>query len=119
MSTQWQGFELQGLGHELLLEWSPWARDDREEGHSWHVRPRVDRGFHGTPPDRVMRVDKIVARIRIEHPPYYRVVARYYLDELQPWQMTQVLGQTQGWIRTMLLAACGLVELRYRDVDDD
>lgn len=61
-------------------------------------------------------VEKIVAKIRIEHPPYYRVVARYYLDDLLPWQMVNTLGQTESWIRTMLLAACGLVERRYQDV---
>lgn len=61
-----------------------------------------------------MKVDKIVARIRLEHPAYYRVIARYYLDELLPWQMAETLQATEGWVRTMLLAACGLVEIRYR-----
>jgi len=114
--SQWQGLEPSGLGHDLLREWAPWAREDREGGQSWSVKPRVDHGYHGDPPERVMIVDRIVARMRIEHPAYYRVVARYYLDELQPWQMIQTLKQTEGWIRTMLLAACGLVERRYQDV---
>ena len=113
--SQWQGLEPQGLGHDLLLEWAPWYREDREGGHSWSVRPRIDKGFHGTPPERVHRVEKIVAKIKIEHRQYYSVIARYYLDELQPWQMVDVLNQTEGWVRTMLLAACGLVELRYSE----
>lgn len=112
--TQWQGLEPQGLGHDLLVEWAPWTREDREGGASWSIKPRVDRGYHGMPPNRVLRVDKIVAGIRIEHPAYYRVIARYYLDELLPWQMAETLNATEGWVRTMLLAACGLVEMRYR-----
>ena len=111
--SQWQGLEPQGLGHDLLSEWAPWMREDGEKGKAWHIKPRIDPGYHGDPPNRVNVVDKIVARIRLEHPPYYRVIARYYLDELQPWQMVEVLDHTEGWVRTMLLAACGLVELRY------
>lgn len=114
-SSQWQGLEPQGLGHDLLVEWAPWQREDRDGKASWSVKPRIARGYHGDPPDRVNRVDKIVARIRLEQPTYYRVIARYYLDELLPWQMCSTLQATEGWVRTMLLAACGLVEIRYRD----
>jgi hypothetical protein len=110
---QWNGLEPEGLGHDLLTEWAPWQREDGESGASWSVKPRIDRGYHGDPPDRVMVVDKIVARIRMDHHNYYRVISRYYLDELAPWQMVQTLNATEGWVRTMLLAACGLVELRY------
>lgn len=116
VSGQWRGLEPQGLGHDLLIEWAPWVREDREGSASWHVRPRVDRGYHGDMPRRVQFTDKIVARIRLEYPPYYRVMARYYLDELAPWQMKQTLQATEGWIRTMLLAACGLVEIRYGEL---
>ena len=112
---QWQGLEPQGLGHDLLTEWAPWYRDDREGGHSWHVKPRVDPGFHGTPPERVFKVERIVARIKIDHHRYYSVISRYYLDELLPHQIAPHLGYTEGWVRTMLLAACGLVEMRFRD----
>jgi len=113
-SSQWQTLEPEGLGHELLRVWAPWQREDRDPSLKWTSGPRVVRGYHGDPPDRVNVVDKIVARIRLEHPAYYSVIARYYLDELQPWQMVDTLGHTQGWIRTMLLAACGLVEIRFR-----
>ena len=114
LRTQWEGLEPEGLGHDLLTEWAPWMREDGEGKHSWHITERVDRGYHGDPPDRVVRVDKIVARIKLEQPAYYRVIARYYLDDLLPWQMCQTLQATEGWVRTMLLAACGLVELRYK-----
>ena len=114
-SKQWQDLEPQGPGHDLLLEWAPWYREDRESGHSWHVKPRVDRGYHGDPPERIVRVERIVARMKLTHKPYYSVVTRYYLDELQPWQIVATMGNTEGWVRTMLLAACGLVEMRYRD----
>lgn len=114
-TAQWIGLEPQGLGHELLLEWAPWVREDREPSASWSVKPRVDHGYHGDPPERVNKVDKIVARIRLEHHHYYRVISRYYLDQLLPHQMAAVLGYTEGWTRSMILAACGLVEMRYRD----
>ena len=116
MSAVLRDLEPEGLGHELLREWAPWAREDAEGGASWAIKPRVERGYHGDPPDRVMLVDKIVARMRAEHHSYYRVIARYYLDGLLPWQMETELRQTPGWIRTMLLAGCGLVELRYKEV---
>jgi hypothetical protein len=115
-STQWENLEPQGLGHELLMEWAPWSREDREGGHSWHVKPRVDRGFHGTPPERVYRVERIVARMKIDHHNYYRVIARYYLDQLLPHQIAPNLGITEGWCRSMILAAGGLVEIRYKEL---
>lgn len=114
-STQWQGLEPEGMGHDLLCEWAPWVREDRDPASQWAVKPRIDRGYHGDPPDRVNRVDKIVARIRLDHPRYYSVIARYYLDGLLPHQMTGTLGATEGWVRSMILAACGLVEIRYRE----
>jgi hypothetical protein len=117
-SSEWDGLKIEGLGHDLLTEWAPWMREDRESGASWHLKPRIDPGYHGDPPNRVLRVDKIVARIRLEHPAYYRVIARYYLDELQLWQMTEVMQHTEGWLRTMLLAACGLVEMRFTGGSD-
>lgn len=117
LSTQWRGLEPSGLGHDLLVEWAPWVREDNEGGHSWHVKPRVDPGYHGDPPHRVNMTDKIVSRIRMEHRPYYSVISRYYLDQLQPWQMVEMLRQTEGWIRSMLLASCGLVELRFNELE--
>lgn len=115
--TQWGKLEPEGLGHDLLLAWAPWAREDRDPllYPRWAEGPRVDKGYHGDPPDSVNRTDKIVARIRLEHRQYYRVIARYYLDQLLPHQMALTLGYTEGWTRTMILAACGLVEMRYRD----
>jgi len=113
-STQWGKLEPEGLGHDLLLEWAPWYREDGEGGHSWAVKPRIDRGYHGDPPERVHRVERIVAKIKVEHHAYYRVIARYYLDQLLPHQMAPILGYTEGWTRSMILAACGLVEMRYK-----
>lgn len=112
---QWRNLEPSGLGHELLREWAPWVRDDAEGGHSWAVKPRVDRGYHGDPPSRVNRVDKIVARMKLYHRRYYDVVAHYYLGEKTFAQISMDLQVTQGWARTMLLAACGLVEMQFRD----
>jgi hypothetical protein len=115
-STQWENLEPQGLGHDLLTEWAPWYREDREGGHSWHVQERVDRGYHGDPPERVHRVEKIVAKLKLTHHNYYRVIARYYLDQLLPHQIAPNLGITEGWCRSMLLAAGGLVEIRYKEL---
>ena len=116
--TQWGNLEPEGLGHDLLLEWAPWARDDREGGHSWSVKPRVDPGYHGDPPSRVDRVDRIVARIGLEQPRYYNVICHVYLGEKSYGDAARDLHMTQGWLRTMVLASCGLVEIRYRDLAD-
>jgi hypothetical protein len=115
-SDEWKLLEPAGVGHELLTEWAPWYREDREGKHSWHVKPRVDRGYHGDPPERVFRVERIVARIKVDHHRYYSVIARYYLDQLLPHQIAPALHITEGWCRSMILASCGLVELRYREV---
>ena len=115
VSAEWRNLEPSGLGHELLSEWCGWYRDDREGRHRWHVTPRVDRGYHGDPPERVFRVERIVARIKIDHHRYYSVIARYYLDQLLPHQIAPKLYITEGWCRSMILAACGLVEIRYRE----
>lgn len=80
------------------------------------MRPRVAHGYHGDWPESVQLTDRIVAGIRVKHHRYYSVIARYYLDQLQPWQMVKELHQTEGWLRTMLLASCGLVEMRYREL---
>ena len=79
------------------------------------MNPRIDRGFHGIPPERVHRVERIVARIKIDNHRYYSVIARYYLDQLLPHQIAPGLRVTEGWCRSMLLAAGGLVEMRYRE----
>lgn len=115
--SQWQGLEPEGLGHDLLCEWAPWMRDDHE-GPSWgqSVGPRAVKGYHGDPPERVRFVDKIVARMRGEQPPYYRVVKKYYLGDKLFWQIAREEGTTEGWCRTMLIAACGLVEMKWKTV---
>src|SRR5690606_38702134 len=74
-----------GLGHDLLCEWALFARDDREEGAaSWSVKPRVDRGWHGDPPDRWYVVNRIVSRLLKDHPDYRQVVKPVYLGERAP-----------------------------------
>ena len=106
----------EGLGHDLLLEWAPWMREDRDGKASWSVKQRLDPSYHGDPPDRVMLVDKIVARHRLENPSYWRVTAAYYLGEKAPWQIAKDMRWPESRVLTNLLSFCGLVEREYRDL---
>lgn len=108
--------EPEGLGHELLLEWAPWARDDNEGGgHSWSVKPRVDPGYHGDPPDNFWVVDKIIAPHRRDRSSYWKIVGGVYLGERACWEIADLLGWSETRVRMNLLAFCALVEREYRD----
>lgn len=112
--------EPHGLGHELLLEWAPWARDDNEgERKSWAVRPRVDHGYHGDPPDRFFIVDKIVAPHRVQKDSYWKCVSAYYLGERCA---LEIASGMPGWSERAVLANIigfgALVEREFRDYTD-
>lgn len=112
-----RGLEITGLGHDLLLEWGQWNRDDRDGRASWSAKPRVDPGHHGTPPERVEFVDKLIARHRLNYHDHWRVIAQYYLDDRETWEISRRMGRAwpERRVRTVLLAMCGLVEREYRD----
>ena len=105
-----------GLGHELLLEWAPWARDDGDGRASWNVKPRVDHAYWGDPPDNYWIVDKIVAPHRRDRNDYWNVVARFYLAEHEPWEIARMLGWSELRVRTVLCVFCGVVEREFNDV---
>lgn len=107
--------EPSGLGHDLLLDWAPWVRDDRDDRTSWNVKPRVSKGYQGDMPRNVQIVDKIVARQRLQNHTDWRVVARYYLDQQEVWQVARDLRWAENRVRVRLLAVCGLVEREFRD----
>lgn len=107
--------QLCGLGHELLLEWAPWVRDDNEGRASWAVKPRVGKAYHGDMPRRIAFVDKIVATHRREHPPYWRAVSRYYLGQRALWEIARDLGWSEERVLTTLIVFCGVVEREYND----
>jgi hypothetical protein len=90
-------FEPSGLGHDLLLDWAPWARDDRREEPSWSAewsgRPRIDHEYGGDPPEDFWIVDKIVAPQRRDGTTYWHVASRFYLGEKSYAQITIDLGK--------------------------
>jgi len=116
--------EPNGLGHDLLLEWAPWARDDNDDGarHTWssEARENRQRGYHGDPPSNFFIVDKIVAPQRKDRTAFWTVTAMYYLGERSPYQIAKILGG--DWSeRRVLLNICGfgaLVEREWRDYTD-
>jgi hypothetical protein len=108
----------EGIGDELLREWAPWARDDREgERASWSVKPRVDPGYHGDPPNNFFIVDKIVAPHRRDKSSYWKAVSAYYLGERPPWEIASLLGSSWDERRVMynIIAFAALVEREWRD----
>jgi hypothetical protein len=112
--------EPSGLGHDLLTEWAPWANDDREDRHSWSVKPRIDRGYHGTPPDNYWVTDKILAPHRVDKDIYWRLVARWYLDGKTYDQITRDLGPSwpEKRIALSLVQICAKVEREFLDIRD-
>lgn len=107
--------EPSGLGHDLLREWAPWARDDNEGRASWSVKPRVDPAYWGDPPERWYIVNRIVSKLLASNSDFRRVVKRYYLGGYEPWEIARKLGWSEVRVRTVLCVCCGLVEREYRD----
>jgi len=116
--AQAEAVEPDGLGHELLIAWAPWARDDRDESHSWSVQPRLDPGYHGDPPAEFFVVDKIVAPHRRDKTNYWHVVGRYYLGESEPRWIAKELDWSVSRVLMNLCAFSALVEREYRDFVD-
>jgi hypothetical protein len=110
-----------GLGHDLLVDWAPWARDDSDERHSWAVKPRIDHGHHGTPPDEFWVVDKIVAPHRRDETSYWKAVSRYYLGERSYEEIARDIGRdwSVNRVRINLVAFCALVEREFGDWQDE
>ena len=110
--------EPSGLGNDLLVEWAPWARDDAEDRHSWSVKPRVDHGYHGDPPDNFWITDKIVAPHRRDKSVYWLIVSRWYLGEKSYAQITLDLGRhwPEKRIRLNLVSFCELVQREFLDI---
>ena len=109
---------LEGLGHDLLTAWAPWARDDSDDRHSWSVKPRVARGYHGDPPPEFFVVDKIVAPHRRDRSAYWQVVARYYLAEASPHFIARELGWSEQRVMMNLAAFAELVGREFTDYQE-
>lgn len=110
--------EPNGLGHDLLTEWAPWARDDKDgEKASWSVKPRVDPGYHGDPPNTFFVVDKIVAPHRRDKSVHWKTVSAYYLGERAPWEIAGLLGPrwSERDVLSNIVAFGALVEREFRD----
>ena len=111
--------EPDGLGHNLLTEWGLYMRDPGEGRHSWAVKPRLDPGYHGDPPDRVRLVDKIIARHKLSHHSDWSVISRFYLSDLAMWQIARGLRWSESRVNTVILTVCGMVEREYLDIMAD
>lgn len=124
-----------GLGHDLLWEWAPWARDDSDGRSSWNVKPRLGRGYWGDPPPNFKIVDKIVAPYRAakqkllkepwevtewdrENAYWWEPVAQYYLGLHQPIEIASALGWSELRVCTVLCLFCGQVEREFKDWRD-
>lgn len=90
-------------------------RDDSEGRQSWAVRPRIDHGYHGDPPDTVRFVDKLIARHRLKFHDHWSVISRYYLSDLETWQIGRGMKWPEIRVQTVLIAMCGLVEREWLD----
>lgn len=111
---------LDGPGHDLLMAWAPWARDDNIGGNGvavGYLKPRLDRAHDGEPPRDYWIVDKIVAPHRRDRTNYWTAVAMFYLGERCLWEIAKELGPTWPEKRVMLnlVAFCALVEREFRD----
>lgn len=113
--------EPSGLGHELLTEWGIYAENDRDGRESWSVKPRVDPGYHGDPPDRWYVVNRIVSqRARIDgrkgYTDFYRLVSRFYLGSKSYSMIQKDLNKPEWWVKSMLVWACETTKREFVDV---
>ena len=104
-----------GLGNDLLVEWGQWYRDDRDGREAWSVKPRVDPGFHGTPPESAQIVDKIVSSHRLKYQRDWSIIAQRYLDDRMPWEIAKRMNWPEARVLTLLVCMCGMAEREYRD----
>ena len=104
-----------GKGHDMLVEWGIWTRDDREGGASWSVRPRVDPTHGGEPPEFVFWLDKIIAKRKLKVHGDYGIIARYYLSDLTAWQIARERKWSENRVKGAIQAFCGLVEREWED----
>ena len=104
-----------GKGHDMLVEWGIWTRDDREGGASWSVKPRLDKCTKGEPPDSVVWLDKLIAKHKLRSHNDWRVLAQYYMDDRAIWEVAKRMKWADDRVRGLLLAFCGLVEREWED----
>lgn len=109
--------EPSGLGHDLLLAWAPWARNEGDGQASWSVRPRIEKGYDGDPPDDFWIVEKILAPQKVLGSVYWKMAAHWYLGEKTFAQITLDLGPNwpEKRIRLNLVCLCELVAREYLD----
>lgn len=117
MSAVMELTEPEGLGAELLIEWGQIMRDDPEHRYSWSVKPRLDRAYHGDPPERVRFVDRLIAQHRLTHHDHWSVVARRYLSDLAVWQIAKGMKWSEGRVLAVLHHVSGLVEREFHSVE--
>ena len=107
----------QGDGHALLEEWALWSRGGYPTGRStWSVKERLDPPRDQEPPERVILIDRIVARLGVNHPQYRRILKRFYLDTLSVWEIAGTLQYTPGFVALSLQAACDWVARNYEEL---
>jgi hypothetical protein len=107
--------EPSGLGHDLLSEWGAWHKDDGEGWASWSVKPRIDPGYHGTPPNRVLLVERILAPIKLREPRRYKIIEHRYRRDYPVWLLAREVGATEADVSNTLWHACGIVEREFGD----
>lgn len=106
-----------GRGHELCSNWAYWHRGGSPvESAEWSAKERIGPSRDIEPPDEAKRVDRIVARIRVEYPAYGRMLKRYYLGSLSYWEIAGQLGYTTGFVRLSIQAAADLVARRFEEM---
>jgi hypothetical protein len=107
--------EPEGVGHELLLRWAPWARDDGDGRQSWNVKPRLESAYKGDPPEEFWLVEGVVAPHRRDRGDLWLLVSRFYLGEKAYDLIAKDLAKPEWWVRQMLCWCCETVR---REVDD-
>lgn len=110
--TRWRP---SGEGNELLELWALWNRGDMPgRGDSAGWSERLDRATEEQPPEKVIIIDRIVARMGVHYPDYRSAVKRYYLDNQSPWEIAGHMQRTPGFVCTMLDGAIGYVLRQYQ-----
>lgn len=112
-----RGWRPQGKGDELLSEWALWSRGHSPGGASngagWSEP--LDSAHEEQPPELVIVVDRILAKIGMEYPDHRRATKAYYLDNRAAWEIAAHLCLTRSYVQLMIQGTADWVARRYED----
>lgn len=111
---QWTDLRLDEETDRRLTVWGQWARGQHirigDSGESGYMRERLPAGADSDEfTEEIEATEKAVARTRNDQREWWRVLARYYMSDLSPYEIAKSLRFTEGYTRLLLMQAVNRV----------